>query len=143
MNATLTPTKEVFQNYAQLRAKHAWEAANEWKMKWEEEKKRKEKAKYNYDVASKKLPHMIIENGLLGAIAFALEKKGEDTEAGKLYDIFCAILGHLKSSEISIATASSVEIWLTNLADTDVEQLRVTSTECMAYLSYLRRFAQV
>ena len=26
---------EVFQNYAQLRAKHAWDAVKEWKAKWE------------------------------------------------------------------------------------------------------------
>lgn len=144
MSATLTPTKESFQNYAQIRAKHAFNVAQKWKEEWEKEKKNNPDAKFNYDVASKKLPYMIIENGLLGAMAFALEKKGECTEAGKLYDILSATLEHLKDTKIGAASTSisSVEEWIEELAKGEADQFRRAVTESMEYLSYLRRFAK-
>lgn len=126
MSATLTPTKETFQNYAQIRAKHAWAAAQDTVFKGKEGGE-----------AVKKVPAMIIENGLLGAMAFAIEK-GE----GYL-KTFEALLAHLKKMDYpSVKTAKDVGEWFSNLASSDAETLRLNSSECMAYLAYLRRFAK-
>lgn len=126
MNATLTPTKEVFQNYAQLRAKHAWEAAQDTVFKGKEGGE-----------AVKKVPSMIIENGLLGAMAFAIEK-GE----GYL-KTFESLLAHLKKIDyFSVKASKDVGEWFSHLASSDAETLRLTTSECMAYLAYLRRFAK-
>lgn len=126
MNATLTSTKEVFQNYAQLRAKHAWEATQDTVFQGKEGGE-----------AVKKVPAMIIENGLLGAIAFAIEK-GEG-----YFKTFEALLDHFKKTEFaSVETTKDVGEWFSKLASSDAETLRLTTSECMAYLAYLRRFAK-
>ena len=126
MNATLTPTKETFQNYAQLRAKHAWAAAQDTVFKGKEGGE-----------AVKKVPAMIIENGLLGAMAFAIEK-GE----GYL-KTFEALRNHLVDlGNSSTKATKTVGDWFDRLASSDAETLRLTTSECMAYLAYLRRFAK-
>lgn len=123
------------QNYAQLRAKNAFEAAKDTKF-----------AGANDGKVVKKIPHMIIENGLLGAMAFAIEKREEKTTG--YYDVFRAILKHLKSSVFddmfvgNKVSQDDVEGWFGQLASGSAEDLRMTTAESMAYLSYLRRFAK-
>ena len=133
MNATLTPTKEVFQNYAQIRAKNAWAAAQ----------------KGGFSGTSKKVcvvkdvPAMIVESGLLGAMAFAIEKNEAKKPIVGYYNTFVALREHLaEMKNASVKDTSDVKEWFKTLASSSAEVLRLTTTESMAYLSYLRRFAK-
>ncbi len=85
----------------------------------------------------KKIPAMIIQNGLLGAIAFALEKGGDYT------NIFFAVLTHLASDQIRLNLGiqpEAVRGFLGALADESSAVLRAITAETLAYLNYLRRF---
>jgi len=87
---------------------------------------------------AKKVPTMIMENGIIAAAAFALE-------TGKGYeDVFNAIIKHLSDPEIQViknnCELKNFIVWLTDTADS--ARLRQITTESIAYLSYLRRFAK-
>lgn len=125
---TATLGKTTFRNLAQVRAKNAVKAAEN-------------KAYTGNDGGEvvKKIPAYIIESGLLGALAFALEKGG-----GHLA-VFEAVLVHLKDKEINDPTARDAadpKAWFEELAGADVSQLRAATAETMAYLAFLRRFAK-
>lgn len=82
---------------------------------------------------AKKVPTMIMENGIIAAAAFA-------KETGKGYDdVFKAIIVHLKDVGVMPADKDDIISWLVN---EDSTQLRAVTAEAMAYLSYLRRFAK-
>ncbi len=111
------------KNLEQIRAKNALEAAKE-----------KISGKEGGEVA-KKVPTMILENGILAAATFA-------RETGKGYDkVFHAIITHLKDENIGIMPKDKMKIidWLVTV---DSSKLRAVTAETMAYLSYLRRFAK-
>ena len=98
---------------AQRRAAHAWKAAQQAVFKGKEGGE-----------AVKKVPTMIIENGLLGAMAFALDK-------GVGYrKTFEELLDYHKSLELQ--TAVTVEKWFEQLAEGSPEMLRITTAECLA-----------
>jgi len=81
---------------------------------------------------AKKVPAMIIENGFLGAFAFAVEN-------GKGYlDVFNAIISHLV--EVGIVAPDKRAIG--NFCEMDAVALRAASAEAMAFLNYLRRLAK-
>ena len=89
----------------------------------------------------KKVPAMIRQNGILGAAAFALENQRKTDHA----DVFKAIIKHLATPGIN-KIEQSCELkefieWLTQYPDASSERLREVTNEAMAYLSYLRRFA--
>lgn len=113
-------------NYAQIRAKHAWEAAQDTVFQGKEGGE-----------AVKKVPAMIIENGLLGAMAFAIEK-GEGYS--KTFEVLKEHL--IEMDHPSVKAIKDVEGWFNKLVSSDAETLRLTTSECMAYLAYLRRFAK-
>lgn len=124
--ATLSPTPN--RNLAQIRALNAVKAAEDAVF-----------AGQNGGEVAKKIPAYIIESGLLGALAFALEKGGGHLE------VFEAVLEHLKSDGINDPTARNAadpEAWFEELAKADVSQLRAATAETMAYLAFLRRFAK-
>ncbi len=87
----------------------------------------------------KKVPPLIITDGLLGALAFACQQ--EDNDNGYRL-LFQAVITHLQSLQLypSQYTSDIKELagWLT---DQDSAQLRTLTAETLAYLSYLRRFA--
>lgn len=82
----------------------------------------------------KKVPAMIRENGLLGALAFAVEtdEKGNPRNKGHR-DVFEAIARYLQ--------LETPEHMLEELAKADSAKLRAVTAESLAYLAYLRRFA--
>lgn len=84
----------------------------------------------------KDIPHYIRNNGLLGAAAFA-------KETGKGYkDVFEeGIIKHLKDEEINLLNTSSLDDFISKLGKSDSAKLRIVTNEAMAYLNYLRRFA--
>ena len=111
------------KNLEQIRAKNALEAAEKYNFK----------GKNEGDIV-KKVPTMILENGILASAAFA-------KEAGKFYkDVFHAVIAHLKSIDMMPGNKNEILPWLTS--DVDSSQLRAITSEVMAYLNYLRRFAK-
>lgn len=94
----------------------------------------------------KKVPAMIRENGLLGAIAFATEKneRGIIKNEGH-YNIWRAIIDHLAKDGIKrLDNVITPEQFIQKLSgeQTSSAVLRDVTDEALAYLNYLRRFAQ-
>ena len=119
-----------FRSYDQIRALHALEAT------------RSQNKDYlgpnGSENIAKKVPVLIIECGLLGALAFALEK-GVGYKA-----VFEAVRTHLASADIADPTAMGTKDayeWFEKLAKAPASALRLATGETMAYLTYLRRFA--
>lgn len=132
-----TLSKTPMQNLAQKRALNAIQAIQARKEKNKNTDENKTMPGKNGGEVVKKIPNLIIESGLLGALAFAIEK-GEGFGEG-----FDAIRIHLQS--IGDPTAKhtlDIKAWFTALAGASNEQLRMTTSEAMAYLVYLRRFVK-
>jgi CRISPR type III-B/RAMP module-associated protein Cmr5 len=93
----------------------------------------------------KKVPTMIRENGLLGALAFACEKKADGKyKNGDHHKVFEKISVHLKDVRIASVPANvgtSADDLLRHVVQVSSAQLRAVTDESMAYLSFLRRFA--
>lgn len=127
MTSSLSAVK---RNLDQVRALNAYAASKDQTFE----------AKDGGDVA-KKVPGMVVMHGLLGAMAFALS---DDNKKGHRA-VFEAVLRHLKDPAINDATAqkaTDVETWFEELAKVDSMQLRVTTAEVLAYLTFFRRFAK-
>ena len=84
---------------------------------------------------AKKFPTYIRNNGLLGAAAFARESK-EGYE-----HVVTAVIEHLRHDEVGLIQASGLDDFIVELGEADSTQLRLATNEAMAYLNYLRRFA--
>lgn len=114
------------KNLEQLRAKNAIAAAPTI-----------EKAKEGGRAVAKKVPAMILANGFIGAMAFAIEKKcGYES-------VFQAIITHLQSANAMYGISQTgLKGFLDELCGKDAATLRAITDESMAYLNYLRRFAK-
>ncbi len=113
------------QNLEQIRARNAYEAATGTSYRGA-----------NDGEVVKKLPAYIRTNGILAAAAFASEKKSG-------YDgAFNAVIKHLYDRKIVMS--NSLDEFLRELSSvsTTAEKLRSVTSEAMAYLNYLRRFAK-
>ena len=118
--------KTMIENLDLLRAKHAYTAATTGPFSGE-----------NGGEVVKKLPPMIRENGLLGALAYALEKNNSG-DYQKAFDVICGHLNELKKVEAKDAAGLLDEL----IKDSDSLKLRVATAEALLYLNYLRRFAE-
>lgn len=88
-------------------------------------------------VASK-VASMILANGFIGAMAFAISNERKGHEA-----VFEAILGHLKNANRNYGIdTGSCRNFLEKLSETPSDVLRAVTDESLAYLNYLRRFAK-
>ena len=90
---------------------------------------------------AKKVPGLVVMHGLLGAMAFALSDKNKAGHRA----VFEAVRKHLRAPAIDDPTVrgvESVESWFERLAEADSAQLRLTTAETLAYLTFLRRFAK-
>lgn len=87
-----------------------------------------------------KLPALIVNNGLLAASAFALKKASTDR---KLVDAMDAVAWHLSDSRIKRLSPQhrSTEQMLQHLCASSSDKLRLATTEALAFLTYLKRFA--
>jgi len=112
------------KNYEQIRAKNALAAADKYGFKGK-----------NDGEVVKKIPNLIIDNGILATCAFAKERgKGYD-------DVFNAVIEHLSDPEISLVRKGmSVDDFIKHLSEISSADLRHITAETMAYLNYLRRF---
>lgn len=118
---------ETLQNLDQIRARNALEAATG----------RTFKGAGNGEVV-KKIPTMIRENGILGALAFAIENDGKTSHA----DVFRAIIEHLKTVDRLPKVDVTVQLFMQYLCKEPAATLRAVTAEALAYLNYLRRFAR-
>lgn len=90
---------------------------------------------------AKKVPGLVVMHGLLGAMAFALSDKNKAGHRA----VFEAVRKHLRDPAIDDPTVrgvESVECWFERLAEADSAQLRLTTAETLAYLTFFRRFAK-
>lgn len=86
---------------------------------------------------AKKVPALIIANGFIGALAFAIEDNG-----GYL-TVFKAVIDHLHGANLNCGIrATEPKEFLDELCERDADTLRAVTSEAMAYLNYLRRFAK-
>lgn len=119
------------KNLEQIRAKNALELAKDLKLTKTE---------------SKRAPAMIMENGLLGALAFAQEKGGE--KGGEMAKVMEACVAHwqsLTSGELQTGlTDSKVDLkeFSKEICECSAAELRRRTEEIMAFLNYLRRYAK-
>ena len=117
------------ENLAQLRALHAKEWAPSVKS-----------GEGGSRAIAKKVPAQIIQNGLLGAFAFALE----DNE-GHL-SVFKGVIRHFsilreKGFDFEISKTDPGEVFQ-ELCSKSSDVLRAVTAETMEYLNYLRRFVR-
>lgn len=115
------------KNLDQIRAKNALEASTGKTFKGA-----------NDGEVAKKIPAMIRQNGILGALAFAKENDGKTGHA----DVFRAIVKHLKDVKQLPGQKEDIDGFLNDLCAADSAKLRAITDESMAYLNYLRRFAK-
>lgn len=135
------------QNLEQIRAKNALNAANDATFS----------GKANGEVI-KKVPTLIQQNGILAALAFASETK----KAGELKNpghalVFASIFLHCaernllkKNANLTLKELANRGADLKNLMDDmsrqlfsgDSASLRNVTSEALAFLNYLRRFAK-
>jgi len=90
---------------------------------------------------AKKVPTMIRENGLLAALAFACEQG----DGSGHYNVFEAIIAHLSCQEVAKlkqgCTPDQLAEFLAASETVSATRLRDITSETMAFLNYLRRFA--
>ncbi len=91
---------------------------------------------YRNDVAG--IPALILTNGLLSAAAFCCEENKE-ARAG-LKAVFNGIATHLKDRRLTEADTGAALI--NDLSARDSVTLQRATSEVLAFLSYLKRFAQ-
>ena len=115
------------RNLEQTRAKNALEVKIE-----REEKDSKSIAK--------KVPAMIMNNGLIGAAAFAKESNVK----GYRCVFENGIIRHLCDKDIQLLQEKkyNLEGFIAELTNVSSTKLRIITAEVMAYLNYLRRFAK-
>ena len=87
---------------------------------------------------AKTVPAQIIQNGFLGALAFAIDNKGTGYE-----NAFKAILDHLSQAKLNHGLpCDNLQDFLDALCARDADTLRAITSESLSYLNYLRRFAK-
>ena len=91
----------------------------------------------------KKVPAMIMEAGLLGALAFAIEKGDKADGYSK---VLMYTMKHCQDCGSDIVDFShdceDLKGILEDICGMESTELRALTSEAMAYLSFLRRFAQ-
>lgn len=93
---------------------------------------------------AKKVSAMIVENGFIGAMAFACEKKKDGTYKNDGHaSVFEAIVDYLRGQGLAYGIpAKDNEGFLDGLCAKDAGVLRTVTMEAIAYMNYLRRFAK-
>jgi CRISPR-associated protein Cmr5 len=88
-------------------------------------------------------PALIVNNGLLATLAFSKSKSNEARESG--HEVICdEIARHLAHPDIALLGADmhNTDDLLEHLTASDSQELRRCTTEALAFLNYLRRFAK-
>lgn len=86
---------------------------------------------------------LIVNNGLLATLAFCKSKSKPDNKSG--HEFICDELAiHLSHEDINLLKPdqATTDGLLENLTQNKSDMLRLCTTETLAYLNYLRRFAK-
>lgn len=130
----------MLQNLNQIRARHALEFAKEHEVFDPKEHKNVTKiVGENGGEVIKKIPPVVMNNGLLAALAFAMDEKQKAWKK-----VFDGIATHLASREIGVVPTdkNTAERLLDHLVsgETSSDKLREATDEAMLWLEYARRF---
>jgi CRISPR type III-B/RAMP module-associated protein Cmr5 len=88
--------------------------------------------------AIKKIPAMIMANGLLATLAFSLEPRREGYES-----IFTALARHLASEAIGIVSnVQDARSLIKHLTEANSATLKLATGEALEWLGYARRFVK-
>jgi CRISPR/Cas system CMR-associated protein Cmr5 small subunit len=88
--------------------------------------------------AIKKIPPMIMANGLLAALAFSMEPRREGFKS-----IFSALAKHLANAEINITpNVTDASSLIKKLTESDSSVLKLATAEALEWLGYARRFVK-
>lgn len=85
----------------------------------------------------KKIPAMLIQNGLMATLGMALERKRNELKNAGFHEVLGYGAMHCKNQLIT--KAETVEALYTELQEGDSELLRAVTREMMAWLAYARR----
>lgn len=90
---------------------------------------------------AKKVPSLIINNGLLATAAFAQEKGQEKKGYAQVFE---HIINHLADKRVGLLSPDVKTLggFIEFLAGIEADKYRLIVAETMAYLNYLRRFAE-
>lgn len=134
MTIQCSSARPAAQNYEQIRAKNALAAAPGIGLGNEGGR-----------AVAKKVPALIVQDGFLAALAFAIEKSnnGEDEKNG-YGNAFKAIMKHLPDvgKDYGLCGEKDLQKFLDGLCAEPADVLRAITEEAIAYLNYLRRFAE-
>ncbi|MCX6865142.1 MAG: hypothetical protein NTV46_02795 [Verrucomicrobia bacterium] len=93
--------------------------------------------------AIKKIPPMIMANGLLAALAFALEVDKNGLKRDGYASIFSALAKHLAGEPIAIAHGvTDATSLIRHLTESDSATLKLATAEALEWLGYARRFVK-
>lgn len=126
--------KDVMQSFEQIRAKNALRDAPSIGLGNEGGR-----------AVAKKVPALIVQDGFLGALAFAIEKSKNGADEKNGYgNVFKAIIKHLPDvkKDFGLCEANDLQKFLDSLCQESPDVLRAVTDESIAYLNYLRRFAK-
>ncbi len=121
------------QTLQQQRAKHAWDAVNN-------QNSREDKFKKEFTSNVRKLPSMVINDGLGQALAFLLaQAKGKKDDAH--YVVYKAVSDWVcQQLKLNCQGTGLMDYLLAD--DTKSSHYRRASTEALAYLTWLKRFTE-
>ena len=134
MTIKCSAKRDCMQNFEQIRAKNALDEAPRIGLGNEGGK-----------AVAKKVPALIVQDGFLGALAFAIEKSNNGTDEKNGYgNVFKAIIKHLPDvkKDFGLCEATDLQKFMDSLCQQSPEVLRAVTDESIAYLNYLRRFAK-
>lgn len=93
--------------------------------------------------AIKKIPPMIMANGLLAALAFALEEDKNGLKREGYSSIFSALAKHLAGEQIDITPGvTDASSLISHLTGSDSATLKLATAEALEWLGYARRFVK-
>lgn len=118
-------------NYAQKRAQNAFNAANTIKG-----------GSHGGQAVAKQVATQIRENGFIGALAFAIERKEGGYKNPGHQSVFDAIRKHLTDVKKLDSSCNDTDVMLKQVAKGDMDQLRMITAEAIEYMNFLRRFAK-
>jgi CRISPR-associated protein Cmr5 len=113
------------QNLEQLRAANAFEAAKDLDRS-----------------AVNKLPAMIIANGLLATAAFCQAEGGGGDSRGQMKVALEATAKHLAKRGLIAGEGTTIKDLIEYLTSHDSHYLQRATTEALAFIAYLKRFAR-
>ncbi|MBI4623844.1 MAG: type III-B CRISPR module-associated protein Cmr5 [Verrucomicrobia bacterium] len=91
--------------------------------------------------AISKLPALILSNGLLATSAFCISDGGGDNKKD-MKRALDATAGHLAARGLIGAAINSANGIITDLSARDAIDLQRATSEALAFLAYLKRFAE-